>query len=108
MTEEKPSEKEEAPEEESEKSEEKVEEKAEDSDVESKEDKVDETEEVVEDNIKTSKGNNESDGANGNKRLPKTGDGVNRSLYAYMMGLMGSAMMAIGVKKKNKESLDEE
>ena len=108
VTEEKPSEKEEAPEEESEKPEEKVEEKAEDSDVESKEDKVDETEEVVEDNIKTSKGNNESDGANGNKRLPKTGDGVNRSLYAYMMGLMGSAMMAIGVKKKNKESLDEE
>lgn len=108
VTEEKPSEKEEAPEEESEKSEEKVEEKAEDSDVESKEDKVDETEEVVEDNIKTSVGNNDSDGADENKRLPKTGDGVNRSLYAYMMGLMGSAMMAIGVKKKNKESLDEE
>ena len=104
MTEEKPSEKEETPEEESEK----AEEKAEDSDVESTEDKIDETEEVVEDNIKTSIGNNDSDGADENKRLPKTGDGVNRSLYAYMMGLMGSAMMAIGVKKKNKQSLDEE
>ena len=104
VTEEKPSEKEETPEEESEK----AEEKDEDSDVESKEDKVDEIEEVVEDNIKTSKGNNDSDGADENKRLPKTGDGVNRSLYAYIMGLMGSAMMAIGVKKKNKESLDEE
>ena len=107
-TEEKPSEKEEAPEEKSEKPEEKAEEKAGDSDVESKEDKVDETEEVVEDDIKTSDGNNDSDGADENKRLPKTGDGVNRSLYAYIMGLMGSAMMAIGVKKKNKESLDEE
>ena len=104
VTEEKPSEKEETPEEKSEK----AEENDEDSDVESKEDKVDETEEVVEDNIKTSVGNNDSDGADENKRLPKTGDGVNRSLYAYMMGLMGSAMMAIGVKKKNKESLDEE
>lgn len=108
VTEEKPSEKEEAPEEKSEKPEEKAEEKDEVSEVESTEDKVDETKEVVEDNIKTSKGNNDSDGANENKRLPKTGDGVNRSLYAYMMGLMGSAMMAIGVKKKNKESLDEE
>ena len=58
--------------------------------------------------MKASEGNNDSDGANENKRLPKTGDGVNRSLYAYMLGLMGSAMMAIGVKKKNKESLDEE
>ncbi|MFR7835519.1 MAG: G5 domain-containing protein [Ezakiella sp.] len=108
VTEEEPSEKEETPEEKSETPEEKVEEKDEDSDVESKEDKVDKIEEVVEDNIKTSKGNNDSDGADENKRLPKTGDGVNRSLYAYIMGLMGSAMMAIGVKKKNKESLDEE
>ena len=108
VTEEKPSEKEGTPDEKSEKPEEKAEEKDEVSEVESKEDKVDETEEVVEDNIKTSKGNNESDGADENKRLPKTGDGVNRSLYAYMMGLMGSAMMAIGVKKKNKQSLDEE
>lgn len=108
VTEEKPSEKEETAEEKSEKPEEKVEEKDEDSDVESKEDKVDETEEVVEEDVKASEGNNDSDGANENKRLPKTGDGVNRSLYAYMLGLMGSAMMAIGVKKKNKESLDEE
>ena len=108
VTEEKPSEKEETTEEKSEKPEEKVEEKDEDSDVESKEDKVDETEEVVEEDVKASEGNNDSDGANENKRLPKTGDGVNRSLYAYMLGLMGSAMMAIGVKKKNKESLDEE
>ena len=108
VTEEKPSEKEETPEEKFEKPEEKAEGKDEDSDVESKEDKVDETEEVVEDDIKNSEGNNDLDGANENKRLPKTGDGVNRSLYAYMMGLMGSAMMAIGVRKKNKESLDEE
>lgn len=108
VTEEKPSEKEETPEEKSEKPEEKVEEKDEDSDVESKEDKVDEAEEVVEEDVKASEGNNDSDGGNENKRLPKTGDGVNRSLYAYMLGLMGSAMMAIGVKKKNKESLDEE
>lgn len=108
VTEEKPSEKEETPEEKSETPEEKVEEKDKDSDVESKEDKVDEIEEVVEDDIKTSEGDNDLDGANENKRLPKTGDGVNRSLYAYMLGLMGSAMMAIGVKKKNKESLDEE
>ena len=108
VTEEKPSEKEETPEEKSETPEEKSEEKDKDSVVESKEDKVDETEEVVEDDIKNSEGNNDSDGANENKRLPKTGDGVNRSLYAYMMGLMGSAMMAIGVRKKNKKSLDEE
>lgn len=108
VTEEKPSEKEETPEEKSETPEEKSEEKDKDSVVESKEDKVDETEEVVEDDIKNSEGNNDLDGANENKRLPKTGDGVNRSLYAYMMGLMGSAMLAIGVRKKNKESLDEE
>ena len=108
VTEEKPSEKEETPEEKSETPEEKSEEKDKDSVVESKEDKVDETEEVVEDDIKNSEGNNDLDGANENKRLPKTGDGVNRSLYAYMMGLMGSAMMAIGVRKKNKKSLDEE
>ena len=43
----------------------------------------------------------------GNKQLPKTGDGVNKSLYAYAMGLLGSALVALGLKK-SKKSVDEE
>ncbi len=41
------------------------------------------------------------------QQLPKTGDGVNKSLYAYAMALLGSALVALGLKK-NKKSVDEE
>ena len=41
------------------------------------------------------------------KQLPKTGDGMNRSLYAYAMGLMGSALLALGAKKKKNDTVDE-
>ena len=34
---------------------------------------------------------------------PKTGDEMNRSLYAYAAGLVGSALLALGVRKKRKQ-----
>ena len=32
---------------------------------------------------------------------------MNRSLYAYAMGLMGSALLALGAKKKKNDTVDE-
>ena len=34
---------------------------------------------------------------------PKTGDATNISFYAYVMGVVGSALLALGVKKKNNQ-----
>lgn len=48
-----------------------------------------------------------TDQINKTKQLPKTGDGMNRSLYAYAMGLMGTALLALGAKKKKNDSVDE-
>lgn len=48
-----------------------------------------------------------TDQINKTKQLPKTGDGMNRSLYAYAMGLMGSALLALGAKKKKNDTVDE-
>lgn len=48
-----------------------------------------------------------TDQINKTKQLPKTGDGMNRSLYAYAMGLMGTALLAFGAKKKKNDSVDE-
>ena len=48
-----------------------------------------------------------TDQINKTKQLPKTGDGMNRSLYAYAMGLIGSALLAIGAKKKKNDIVDE-
>lgn len=48
-----------------------------------------------------------TDQINKTKQLPKTGDGMNRSFYGYTMGLIGSALLAIGAKKKKNDIVDE-
>ena len=44
----------------------------------------------------------------GAKTLPKTGDGVNVSLYGYLMGVLGSGFLGLGALKKKKDEEDEE
>ena len=63
---------------------------------------VEKTEEAVE-NPELEKQNE----ANKTKQLPKTGDGMNRSFYGYTMGLIGSALLALGAKKKKNDTVDE-
>ena len=46
--------------------------------------------------------------SSGVKRLPKTGDGVNVSLYGYLMGVLGSGFLGLGALKKKKDEEDEE
>ena len=48
-----------------------------------------------------------TDKDNKTKQLPKTGDGMNRSFYGYTMGLIGSALLALGAKKKKNDTVDE-
>ena len=48
-----------------------------------------------------------TDQINKTKQLPKTGDGMNRSFYGYTMGLIGSALLALGAKKKKNDTVDE-
>lgn len=48
-----------------------------------------------------------TDETNKTKQLPKTGDGMNRSFYGYTMGIIGSALLAIGAKKKKNDTVDE-
>ncbi len=48
-----------------------------------------------------------TDKVNKTKQLPKTGDGMNRSFYGYTMGLIGSALLALGAKKKKNDTVDE-
>ena len=67
-----------------------------------KETPVEETEESVE-NPEVEKQNE----INKTKQLPKTGDGMNRSFYGYTMGLIGSALLALGAKKKKNDTVDE-
>ena len=46
--------------------------------------------------------------SSGPKRLPKTGDGVNVSLYGYLMGVLGSGFLGLGALKRKKDEEDEE
>ena len=63
---------------------------------------VEKTEEAVE-NPELEKQNE----INKTKQLPKTGDGMNRSFYGYTMGLIGSALLTLGAKKKKNDTVDE-
>ena len=46
--------------------------------------------------------------SSGAKRLPKTGDGINVSMYGYLMGVLGSGFLGLGALKKKKEDEEEE
>ena len=46
--------------------------------------------------------------SSGAKRLPKTGDGINVSLYGYLAGVLGSGFLGLGALKKKKEDEEEE
>ena len=42
------------------------------------------------------------------KRLPKSGDGINVSMYGYLMGVLGTGFLGLGALKKKKEDEEEE
>ena len=41
------------------------------------------------------------------KRLPKTGDGINVSMYGYLMGVLGTGFLGLGALKRKKDEEEE-
>ena len=67
---------------------------------------VEEVDETLDNPSETSETTEEV--SSGAKRLPKTGDGVNVSLYGYLMGVLGSGFLGLGALKRKKEDEEEE